>query len=550
VNCYRCHTPLPDEAHFCLSCGADVSGDTGARATVPVVELDPDIERKLQAELEGLYHIERELGRGGMGAVYLATEVLLGRKVAIKVLPPAYSFGEGMVERFKREARTAATLDHPHVIPIYRVSEKDTLLWYAMKYIEGETLAERMEREGPLPVEQAGDIVRQVADALAYAHRRGVIHRDIKPANIMIDPEGWVMVTDFGIAKATGTVSITGSGSMLGTPYYMSPEQCAGTQLNPAADQYSLAVVAYQMLTGSVPFPGESVVDVIKRHCFDTAAPITAKRPDAPQALATVIATALAKKADERFPDVQAFSTAFTRAARGEALDAAALPVVRPAPPSRRRTLALASAATLVVAALAVFGWIAFGGRTEAPTVPAAGAPTRPAGPESAARGAAAPAQPAAPETGRLLLQNLPSRAAITVDGRAMTGPDLTLAAGPHTVVVSAAGFRPFRRTVRVVARETQSLPVQMVPDTASGAPAPGGMGRITVGSLPSSAELYINGERTRVNPVADFPVRAGAVVVRFRLIDSTGAVVKDTSFTVDVRPGQPQNVGRVRLRN
>ena len=537
MDCYRCHTPLPSESKYCLSCGADVSGDTGARPTVPAFEMDPDIERKLKSELEGLYHIEKELGRGGMGAVYLATEVQLGRKVAIKVLPPAYSFGEGMVERFKREARTSATLDHPHVIPIYRVSERDTLLWYAMKYIEGETLAQRMQRDGPLPFDVAADIIRQVAEALAYAHRRGVIHRDIKPANIMIDPEGWVLVTDFGIAKATGTVSITGSGSMLGTPHYMSPEQCAGSQLSPGADQYSLGVVAYQMLTGTLPFPGDSVVDVIKRHCFDPPPSVTTGRPDATPALAGVIAKALAKKADDRFPDVTAFANAFSRAARGEALDASSLPVVKLAPPSRRRTLVLTSAVTVGIAAVAVVGYLVTRGPSGGAGVQTPQVPEPP--------GSTAVATPRL-DSGRVTLRGLPTGAVITVDGNRMRGPDLTLTAGTHAVVVRATGFRPWQRSVVVAAGGQEQVTVPRLDSLAT----PGGTGRLTVGSTPNTAQLYINGQLMRANPVANFEVRAGTVRIRLALLDGAGAVVRDTSFTVTVGPGDTLRLGRIPLRN
>lgn len=193
MNCHRCATPLPPGSRFCLSCGADVSGESAER-TLPL-ESDPQLQAKLQADLGADYFLERELGRGGMAAVFLGTEVNLGRKVAIKVLPPELSFGRGLIERFKREARTVATLDHPHIIPIYRVSTSGNLCWYVMKYLEGGSLADMLQREGRLPLDRTALILSQVADALQYAHEHGVIHRDMKPANVMIVAAGVVPLT-------------------------------------------------------------------------------------------------------------------------------------------------------------------------------------------------------------------------------------------------------------------------------------------------------------------------------------------------------------------
>jgi len=306
MECVRCKTPLPDYARFCLTCGMDVSGDPLQHT---VAETDPTIVAKLQEDLGTDFLIERELGRGGMAIVYLAQDVHIGRKVAIKVLPPELTFahGQGFVDRFKREARTAGALEHPNIIPIHRVSTDGKMFWYIMKYIEGESLDAVLKREAQLPLRRAGDILAAVADALDHAHKKGVIHRDIKPANVLLDGEGKVTVTDFGIAKAFHGESLTVSGSILGTPYYMSPEQCAGKTVSGAADQYSLGVMAYQMLSGHLPFTGESAVEIIKKHTLDQPPPLGVLRPGIPEGTVRAIERAMAKNAEDRFPSARSF---------------------------------------------------------------------------------------------------------------------------------------------------------------------------------------------------------------------------------------------------
>ena len=313
MQCFKCATPLPDGSRFCTSCGADVSGASSER-TQPLA-FDPELMAKLQVDVGTDFSIERELGRGGMAAVYLATELQLGRKVAIKVLPPDLMSG-WMVERFKREARTASALDHPHIIPIHRVSSGGKLAWYVMKYLEGASLAEIVTREGAQTLDFTVDVVAQVADALQFSHAQGVIHRDVKPANVMLDKRGWVTVTDFGIAKAAREPSMTDSGGLIGTACYMSPEQCDGRPLTGAADQYSLSVMAYEVLSGQLPFTGASVIDIINMQRLDPPPPLAVLRPSVPQSLVAVVERGLAKSPAERFGSVKEFAEAFSAAAR------------------------------------------------------------------------------------------------------------------------------------------------------------------------------------------------------------------------------------------
>ena len=215
---------------------------TTAVSPTPAPPSDAPTQDNLQEVLRqatiGEYEILGVLGRGGMATVYLAHDLSLNRKVAIKVLAPAlFQIGEGMIERFKREARTAAALSHPHIIPIYAVKESHHILYFVMKYVAGRPLDAVIRDIGGLPIKMVQTILAQVGDALAYAHRHGVIHPDIKSANIMLDEEGWAVVTDFGIAKVEAAQGLTITGVTVGTPAYMSPEQCATEEVTGATDQ-------------------------------------------------------------------------------------------------------------------------------------------------------------------------------------------------------------------------------------------------------------------------------------------------------------------------
>ncbi|HYL54271.1 MAG TPA: protein kinase [Gemmatimonadales bacterium] len=285
---------------------ADAAHPTAVTATArPAgVQYNTQLDTLRKAAL-GEYEILTELGHGGMAAVYLAHDLALDRKVAIKVLSPALLLmGEGMVERFKREARTAAALSHPHIIPIYAVKESEHILYFVMKYVQGRALDAVIHEVGPLPIAMVQTILAQVGDALGYAHRHGVVHRDIKSANIMLDEDGWAVVTDFGIAKVVEAQGLTVTGVTVGTPTYMSPEQCATHEVTGASDQYSLGVVAYEMLTGKLPFEGESTMSVMYAHFNERPRPVTEVRPDCPPNLGAGVMRMLEKDPAARWPSM------------------------------------------------------------------------------------------------------------------------------------------------------------------------------------------------------------------------------------------------------
>ena len=270
-----------------------------------------------QQALAGQYSLDRELGRGGMGIVYLAREVSLDRLVAIKVLPPALAARPGIRERFLREARTAAKLSHPNVVPIFRVGEAGPYVYFAMGYVDGETVGERLRSRGPFPAAEASRILREAAWALAYAHAQGVVHRDVKPDNILLErTSGRALLTDFGIAHVAETSSLTDEQHVMGTAHFMSPEQAAGEPLDGRSDLYGLGIVGYLMLTGRLPFDAPTVPAVLAKHLTETAPPLVAPSGGVPAPLARVVERCLAKAPEGRFATGEALADALAEATR------------------------------------------------------------------------------------------------------------------------------------------------------------------------------------------------------------------------------------------
>jgi Tol biopolymer transport system component len=315
---------------------------------------------RINAALSGRYRIERQLGEGGMATVYLAEDLRHQRQVAIKVLKPELAAVLG-AERFIQEITTTAQLQHPHILPLFDSGAADGFLFYVMPYIEGETLRDRMDREKHLSVDEGVRIAREVADALDYAHRRGVIHRDIKPENILLH-DGRPMVADFGIALAVSAAAggrMTETGMSLGTPYYMSPEQAtAEKDLTGRSDVYSLASVLYEMLAGDPPHMGSSAQQIILRIITDEARPLGDVRKSVPENVATAVARGLEKLPADRFDTAREFADAlsdptFTTVAAGASAGARATPGRR-----SRALVASLAATTLVATLLAAWGWL------------------------------------------------------------------------------------------------------------------------------------------------------------------------------------------------
>lgn len=270
---------------------------------------DAELQDHVRQTLAATYDVEREIGRGGMGVVYRAMDKRLKRPVAIKLLPPELAFRRDVRKRFQREAETSAQLSHPNIVPIYSVDEVGNLVFFVMACVDGDNLATQLRLRGPLPTDEIKRYLTEVADALAYAHSRGVIHRDIKPDNILVDAlDGRAMVTDFGIARAAeggdgdDGPRLTATGLAIGTPAYMSPEQASGDRdVDGRSDLYALGVVAYQMLTGSPPFTGNTTPVLLVKHLSETPVPVEERRPDTPPMLAAMVMRLLEKDPAHRF---------------------------------------------------------------------------------------------------------------------------------------------------------------------------------------------------------------------------------------------------------
>jgi serine/threonine protein kinase len=319
-ECRHCVATLPDAARFCFLCGREVEG----AAADPWLE-EPqaggsiaELRARLAHTLEGRYRVREILGAGGMGVVFLADDLALDRAVAIKVLPPEVSGDATVVSRFRREAKTAARLDHPGIIPIYRVENEGGLDYFIMKYVSGRSLEAVLGDQLQLPIQLAMRILREASAALAHAHRHGVVHRDVKPANIMLDADERVILTDFGISHASSAATadatteprLTEVGTAIGTPQYMAPEQGVGQAVDGRADQYALAIVGFEMFAGRVPFDDETPHAIIHRHISEAPPDLTTLRPDVPRHVAAAIAKGLRKSPASRFPTMEEFAAA------------------------------------------------------------------------------------------------------------------------------------------------------------------------------------------------------------------------------------------------
>jgi serine/threonine protein kinase len=272
-----------------------------------------DLRARLETALGDAYRVERELGGGTASRLFLAVDSALDRQVVVKVLSPE-SASDVSAARFKQEIELTAHLQHPHVLEVLTAGSRYDLLYYVMPYVEGESLQRRLQREGRLPVSDAVQILREVADALAFAHGRGVVHRDVKPGNILLQGNHAVLM-DFGVARALLAARrgrrLTDPGTAVGTPGYMSPEQAAGdSQIDARSDVYALAVVGYEMLAGAPPFSGPTLQAIVAAHQTRVPKPLREAREDVPPALAAAIAQALAKDPADRFPTAAEFRDA------------------------------------------------------------------------------------------------------------------------------------------------------------------------------------------------------------------------------------------------
>lgn len=477
---------------------------TVGRGSAPIPALVDELERRLAAALEGRYELRGLLGHGGMGAVFLAAELRLDRLVAIKVLPPSLSLDHEVLTRFEREARTAARLDHPGIVPIYSVEDVDGLHFFVMKFVPGGDLGDEIAGE-PMDWERARQLLWECATALGHAHRRGVIHRDVKPANIMLDPSGHVLVADFGIAKAMQAgPQMTSTGQMIGTPQYMSPEQMEGKEVDGRADQYSLGMVAWHMLAGRQPFQGGSVASLLVKQLHEYPESLAVLRPEVPDAMVGAIERAIRKNPEERFESMDAFAAALWPERAGSVTGGGGPSATRgskastPRPGGARRWIAVAAMVVLAAAG----GWAAWSSMSGSPPGGSDGSSVLESGsgPTSGVSGTGGGgAEPSVP-----------------TEVRDEAGPETSDAADGSQASGGVEGGGVQSGGAPTAAASTTARPAETTPGPQT-PPSPA-TGFLTVGATPDYGYVEINGvELPNPTPIFEHPLAPGTYIVSVR---------------------------------
>ena len=522
--CSRCGTEVQVSSKFCPTCGLDLTTITQGMTTAqPAAQPpQPDEAEIVREALKDEYELEKELGRGGMAIVFKARDKSLEREVAVKVLPFSLSFDAEFVERFQREARTAGKLEHPNIIPIYRVGKSGRVIYFVMKFIRGKSLSAVVEARGAIPVPELKRVLIECSRALGFAHKHGIVHRDVKPDNIMFDELGQAIVTDFGIAKAQSGARLTGTGMSIGTPHYMSPEQARAQNLDGRSDLYSLGVVGYQCLTGHVPFDGEDSFSIGYKHIMEEL-PVPPLENADQRELFTVVQKMMAKKAEDRFQTaedvVQALESLGGPSARVSMTDMATMPT-RAIEPMKAPPPAMSFAATTPLPrASASMGVPADVAAAAAAKAAKAAAPGPTAGP---AKGKPAP-RPAPKEKSKAPFYAL---------------------GGVAVVALALGGYMVFGRggtQVAAVSPADTMHPAAATPDTAKARADSAAAEAAALAAAPTPAPTGSRGTPSRATPRTTppaGPAPAAAPTGPTGTLSLAGNIPRGATITVDSRRG------------
>ena len=468
------------------------------------------------------YKILKELGRGGMGAVYLAEDMELDRKVALKFLPEHYTSDPEIKSRFRREAKAAAALNHPNIVTVYEIGEHDGKSYIAMEYVQGDSLKDLISEE-TLTLDEVIEIVRQICDGLSKAHQAGIVHRDIKPENILMSSEGCVKIADFGLAKVKGVTRLTKEGSTMGTISYMSPEQAEGRKIDQRSDIFSLGVVIYEMLTGQLPFKGEHDLVVLYSILNEEAKPITDLRSDTPVELERIVSKTLAKEPSKRYQHIEEMLFELNRI-KEISVKSQYQPVIltRTRPQLRGRMSRGLIATVSTTALLAVVLFAIFSGLLD-----------KASNDKDQDRLLDSPDKEteAATNFGALQITSVPSGATVWLDG-SLVGKtpysDNQFKAGNHQLLLRREGYQDFSRTIHGVAGETTPIVANLAAL----------LGELHVTSAPEAALILLDGKQIGTTPHNIQKVEAGEHTI---VLQKKG--FKDYSTSVTVEPAKVSQV-------
>jgi len=486
MKCPRCQFENPANTRFCGNCGAQLLSSEDSTLSVTKTLKTPLIGLNIGTLFAGRYHIIEEMGRGGMGRVYKVFDREINEKVALKLLRPEIASDEKMIVRFRNELKFARKITHKNICRMYDLNKEEEAMYITMEYVRGEDLKSSVTRVGPLSGGKTIFTAKQICEGLAEAHRLGVVHRDLKPQNIMIDREGNIRIMDFGIARSVQAKGITATGMMVGTPEYMAPEQVEGKETDQRSDIYSLGVILFELLTGILPFEGDTPISVAIKHIKEEAPEPKAINSSIPDDLNRVVLRCLEKDREKRYKNVEELLSELNKIEKGVPITDRILPDVKPTPAgetpffssyagekSKVKKFILPALIVIVVGILGI-SLLKFM-------------------PQFKSSQASLPPPPPAPQEGQLIVDSVPSEASVYVDGirHGATPLNESFAPGKYRLRITKSGYKEFEEEIEIDSDQIVEKKYSLSRLLAKTPPAQ--KFNIKISVLPSPAEIHIN---------------------------------------------------------